>query len=197
MPSPGRSSAGTPIDLDPLTGELVRLRELREDDLLTLARWWVDQSVAVYQTTAATTPRSADALAEMFRGWSKNEGTDLGLSVTDRTDGQLVGHVGMFGATPKDRCAEVGIVIGPEHQDRGFGTDTLRLLLRYGFTELNLHRIQLTANSFNARALATYSKVGFVEEGRRREAFFRSGQWYDIVLMGILRAEWEASATGA
>jgi RimJ/RimL family protein N-acetyltransferase len=60
---------------------------------------------------------------------------------------------------------------------------------------LGLHRIQLTVAGFNERAIHTYAKVGFVEEGRDREAVFRAGEWHDQVRMGILSREWRAAAT--
>jgi RimJ/RimL family protein N-acetyltransferase len=68
-------------------------------------------------------------------------------------------------------------------------------MVRYGFQELGLNRIELGVWAFNDRAIAAYRKVGFVEEGRRRQMTFHAGQFHDEVLMSILRSEWdEASA---
>ncbi|GAA2809446.1 hypothetical protein GCM10010441_37520 [Kitasatospora paracochleata] len=178
------------VDDDPLAGELVRLRELRESDLPALVAWWREPALAVQQTTGPVHPQPDGAVAEMFRAWSRNTHTDLGLSVETRDTGELAGHVTLYGANPKDRCATLAVVIGPGFQDRGLGTDTLRTIVRYGFCELGLHRVELTVNGYNSRALAAYAKAGFVEEGRRREAVFRSGGWHDQVLMSVLRDEW-------
>jgi catechol 2,3-dioxygenase-like lactoylglutathione lyase family enzyme len=71
----------------------------------------------------------------------------------------------------------------------------VRVLVDYGFTELGLHRIQLTVNGDNPAAIAAYRKAGFVEEGRRREAFYRGGRWIDHVQMGILAREQRAHGT--
>jgi RimJ/RimL family protein N-acetyltransferase len=103
------------------------------------------------------------------------------------------GHAALYGVSVKDRCATLAIVIGPGHQDRGYGTDAVRVLLRYGFAELGLHRVELGVTGYNLRAMAAYRKAGFVEEGRRRSAIFRSGAWHDDVRMAILRSEWNAS----
>lgn len=186
-----RMNAG--IDSDPLTGRLVRLRELREEDLTELVAWWTDQTVAVTQVTGPTHPRPAPALADMFRGWSRNDGADIGLSVTSRKNGRLVGHIGLHGTTVKDRCATLAVLIGSEHQNRGYGTDAVQTIVRYAFVELGLHRVELGVSGFNERGIAAYRKAGFVEEGRRREAVYRSGAWYDDVLMGQLRTDWEAA----
>jgi RimJ/RimL family protein N-acetyltransferase len=185
-----------PIDLDPLTGQQVRLRELREEDLHLLAQWWNDPGVAAFQR-GYTQPKTVESIAEMVRLWSRNDGADCGLSVVKRKGGELIGHVALFGATPKDRSATFAIVIGPDHQNRGYGTEAARLMLGYGFTELGLHRIELNVYSFNARAIAAYAKAGFVAEGRRRESVWRSGAWHDDLTMGILQHEWLQQQDGS
>ncbi|PJN22503.1 GNAT family N-acetyltransferase [Kitasatospora sp. CB02891] len=178
------------ITHDPLTGRLVRLRELRESDLPRLTAWWREPGLAIQQVTGPVHPQPDGRLADMFRAWSQNTGTDLGLSVETLDSEDLAGHVTLYGATPKDRCATLAIIIGPPHQDRGLGTDVLRTTIRYGFEELGLHRIELTVNGYNTRALAAYRRAGFTEEGRRREAVFRAGSWHDQVQMGVLSTEW-------
>lgn len=179
--------------INALTGDRIRLRELREDDLAVLVPWWQDPDVMVTQTSGTLHPRSADAIAEQFRGWSRNTGIDAGLTVVSRDEGTVLGHAALFGADAHNRTATFAIVIGPPHQGQGYGTEATRLMLRYGFSELGLHRIQLVANGFNERAIHTYAKVGFVEEGRDREAVFRGGAWHDLVRMGILDHEWRAA----
>lgn len=176
-----------------LTGELVRLRELRDDDLPDLISWWQDPDQAIFQTSGPVHPKPADTLAETFRTWSRNTETDLGLSVVAKDSGSFLGHVALYGASVRSRCATFAIVIGPAHQGKGFGTDAVRTVLRYAFTELGLHRVELTANGYNERALATYARCGFVEEGRHRESVYRDGSWHDLVLMGILAREWRAA----
>jgi len=59
------------------------------------------------------------------------------------------------------------------------------------FNELNLQRISLTVSEYNPRAIKSYLKAGFVEEGRLRSGEQRAGRRYDLVYMGILRPEWE------
>ena len=76
---------------------------------------------------------------------------------------------------------------------RGYGTDALRTLVRFGFEEMNLNRIALDVYDFNERAIASYLKTGFAEEGRRRKDIYRDGRYVDVVMMSVLRAEWEAA----
>lgn len=87
----------------------------------------------------------------------------------------------------------VGIAIGDRVDwGKGYGTDAMRVLLRFAFTEVNLHRVSLAVFGYNPRALRSYEKAGFTIEGRARQYLHRAGQWWDIVFMGILKDEWQA-----
>jgi RimJ/RimL family protein N-acetyltransferase len=85
----------------------------------------------------------------------------------------------------------VGIGIGErEYWGRGYGTDAMRVVLRFAFQELNLHRVSLSVFAYNERAVRSYVKAGFREEGRTRELMLREGTRHDVIEMGILREEW-------
>ena len=81
----------------------------------------------------------------------------------------------------------------PDAWNKGYGSEAMRLMLRYGFEELNLNRVSLGVFSANPRGIRSYEKCGFVHEGRMREFARRDGQYWDLVFMGILREEWEAT----
>ena len=66
----------------------------------------------------------------------------------------------------------------------------MRVILRYAFTELNLHRVSLGLFEYNPRALRSYEKAGFKMEGRMRGTLHREGRRWDDLYMGILRTEW-------
>ena len=80
----------------------------------------------------------------------------------------------------------------PAYRGHGYGTDAMRVTLRYGFMELNLQRIQLNVYSYNERAIKSYLKAGFVVEGRQRGMLRRDGERWDFVYMSVLRDEWLA-----
>ncbi|WP_194922272.1 GNAT family N-acetyltransferase [Catenulispora rubra] len=176
-----------------LTGRLVGLRVLRESDLDALVAWKSDPQTLARQTSGPFVAKPAAEVAATFRTWCANIGSDVGLAVVELASGELIGQVALFGATVKDRCATLAVMIGAPHQGRGLGTDAVRTIVDYGFTELGLHRIELSVNGDNPAAMAAYRKAGFTEEGRRREAMFRAGRWHDVVSMGILAREHQAA----
>lgn len=176
-----------------LQGEHIRLRALEDADLPDLVRWWRDPEWAVLQQLTVR-PRPEGDVAEMFRKWSGSEPAgDVGFCVTDRISGRLVGHVTLFGAKLLTRAATLTVMIGSEHTGSGYGTDAVRTLVDYGFREMGLNRIQLHVFAYNARARATYRKVGFVEEGVLRETVFHDGTFHDEVVMSVLARDWFAA----
>ena len=63
------------------------------------------------------------------------------------------------------------------------------------FTDLPVHRIQLEVFAFNPRAQHVYERVGFRREGVLRDALRWDGEYHDTIVMGLLRADWEAPRT--
>lgn len=172
---------------------VVRLRPLHDEDLPQLVHWWQRTDTAVLQQLLVK-PQPREAVADMFRSWSKNSGgsADVGFSIVRSDSGELIGHVTLFGAHPVVRASTFAIVLGPEFSSQGLGPRATRLMVSYGFRALGLHRIGLGVWSFNSRAIAAYEKAGFVEEGRRRAMTFQDGRFHDEVLMAILAEEFFA-----
>jgi len=107
-------------------------------------------------------------------------------------EGRLIGLVGLDGILWNQGTAWVGIGIGErEYWGKGYGTDAMCTILRYGFDELNLHRVSLNVFEYNQRAIHSYEKSGFTVEGRMRQCLRRDGQRWDLIYMGILREDWE------
>jgi RimJ/RimL family protein N-acetyltransferase len=172
-----------------LAGERVRLRGVRDDDLPALAKWDMDPG-RLATLSHRVAPRSEAAAKERIAKWSANNNGDLGFAIETLQDPPvLVGHIGLWGARPKDRCATLAIALGREYIGRGYGSDAMRVMVDYAFRELGLHRLQLGVAPFNPAGIRAYQKAGFTEEGRRRESVLHDGRWYDEVLMSILDHE--------
>ena len=105
--------------------------------------------------------------------------------------GEPIGNAGFNHLDFRNSHGVLGIMIGEKRLwDKGFGTDAIRILLKFGFDELGLRKIELFLDPGNKRALACYRKCGFVEEGRARKHIFHRGEYIDDLRMGILREEW-------
>jgi diamine N-acetyltransferase len=105
---------------------------------------------------------------------------------------KLIGTCQLHSISAVHRNAELQIRIGDvSERGHGAGTDAVRLLLKFGFDDLNLHRIFLHVFADNRAALQTYEKCGFKREGTLRDTAHIDGRYVDVVVMGILRGEIE------
>jgi len=109
-----------------------------------------------------------------------------------QVDGDYIGYCGLMNLRSRQTSYELGINIGSAtHWGLGYGQDAVSLLLNYGFHFLPGRRIELTTHERNERAIACYRACGFVEEGRLRKGIWVEGEYIDLVLMAILRDEWQ------
>jgi RimJ/RimL family protein N-acetyltransferase len=95
------------------------------------------------------------------------------------------------------RSIELGIELKIEAQGQGYGTEALQWALGWCFRNANFHRVQLSVFGWNLYAYNVYKRVGFVEEGRLRDALFYDGKYWDTIQMSILEEEWRAKYQAA
>ncbi len=85
----------------------------------------------------------------------------------------------------------VGIFLGKQFCNNGYGTDAMRVLVNFIFSEMKLHKISLLTYGFNKRTIRSYEKVGFKVEGVLKENIYREGQYHDELIMSIFKEEWK------
>ncbi len=173
-------------------GERIRLRHVEREDLTRFVGWLNDPEVR--QGLALYLPLSHEEEQRWFEGTLARpaEEQPLAIEIQEEDAWRLVGNCGFFNIDWRNRNAELGIFIGDKScWNQGYGTEAMRLLLQFGFTTLNLHRISLRVYEDNQRAISAYKKAGFVDEGRHRQAVFQEGQYLDVLFMSILRTEWQ------
>lgn len=93
------------------------------------------------------------------------------------------------------RRAEIGICLLKQFQGQGYGAEAIEWMCWYGFRCVGLNSISMEAAGWNERAVVLYQRLGFVLEGRRREALWHNGRFYDSIMLGMLLHEWEARQT--
>jgi RimJ/RimL family protein N-acetyltransferase len=181
------------------TGKLTRLvAEDVEKMGEVIERWSRDSEFYQLFDSDPTLPRNAKRATERMREHAeKNRPGNFLFDVARLEDERIIGEGGLFDAFSSHRNAWLAIGIGErELWGKGYGTDAVNILLRFAFQELNLHRVNLNTFEYNARAIRAYEKIGFVHEGKMRDALRRDGRRWDMIFMGILRTEWEAKQNG-
>jgi RimJ/RimL family protein N-acetyltransferase len=171
----------------PFDGQLVRLRAAEPEDAPAMHRWMNDPEVI--DNLGARYPTSVAVHLERTRHVELAFGA-APFVIEAMAEARPIGWVALRRAAPEDRCAVLGIAIGEkDFWDGGYGTDAMRTVCRFGFDMMNLHRIELDVYPANSRAIRVYEKVGFRTEGHLRQAIFKSGEYRDLILMGLLKGE--------
>lgn len=172
-----------------IVGERVRLRPIEREDLPRFVEWFGDPEVRRY--LGVTLPFSLAQEERWFEALQERlEKQEAVVLTMETSDGVHIGNISLFDINWKDRHAELGIAIGEKgYWGQGYGTDAIRTMLGVAFGELNLHRVFLRVHADNARGIRCYEKVGFQKEGILRESVFRQGVYQDMIMMGILVAE--------
>lgn len=174
------------------TGELVRLNAYDpEKDTEVMARWNLNSE---YQQLSDSGPARLWTPKQMKEWFEKHLDEIYGFTIRTIEDDRVIGMVDLAGIDWLSGNCWVGIGIGDrEYWGKGYGSEAMKLILRFGFEQLNLKRVSLTVFEYNQRAYRSYIKCGFKEEGRLRQWMQRSGERSDLVFMGILREEWDAA----
>lgn len=171
-----------------LLGERCYLSPCAPEDAPLFAQWLNDPEVAIPLGDEAYHTLSMEAL-ELDIEISQRRQDNLFTIVDIETD-CAIGRCLLFDVDAVNRSAMLGIFIGDKgFRGRGYGQESLQLLLEYAFDLLNLNSIMLGVFEFNLRALRTYKKLGFRVIGRRRQARIIGGRAYDAILMDILSDE--------
>jgi len=172
-------------------GERIRLRGAEKDDLPLFIEWVNDPEVIAGLTIFL--PMAMWEEEAWFEGLSKRDPIErpLAVEIREGDSWRLIGNSGFHDFDAVSHSAEVGIMLGDKSiWNQGYGTEVMRLLLKHGFETLNLNRIQLHVYEANRWAIRTYEKIGFIHEGRKRQALYKNGKYQDLLIMSILRSEW-------
>lgn len=107
---------------------------------------------------------------------------------------KIIGICALIGIDNKNRNCELSIVIGEkDYWGKGYGKETMRILMKLAFDEFNMHRIYLQVMSFNENAIKLYENLGFLKEGVLKESIFRKGKYHDVLIFGILESQFRGN----
>lgn len=172
-----------------LSGNIVGLRAIEEQDLEQLLKW-----------------RNQPEYRRFFREYRElcmteqkkwyesrvigDEHTRM-FSIVELKSGKLIGACGLCYIDWINRCADFSIYIGKDHLyiDRNYAIDAARLLIRYGFEELNLHRLWSEIYEIDEEKKEMFAALGFIHEATHRATHWTEGKWVDSWYYRMLKEE--------
>lgn len=157
-----------------LKGEKIYLRLLEKRDIRILQDICDDERVRRYNTIS-------DENNNIIR---------KALSIINEKE-VLVGFITYKENTCFKNMYSIGITIGSRYWNRGYGQDSIKILLKYLFNELNAIKVELQVIKKNIRAITCYKRCGFIEEGIKKSKCSLDGEYVDTIIMGIIKEEFE------
>lgn len=174
-------------------GDIVRLRAPRIEDATKKLREYTDTEARSWlQYGMDLPPISLEAYSEKLEPYydfkDTSQMTHFGI---ETLAGEYVGWINIFANNLRHGVFSFGISIFREYQRNGYAADAVRILLRYGFYQLRMQKCNSACIAINEGSIRLHQKLGFKEEGRRRREIYLNGQFYDDVLFGLLKEEFD------
>lgn len=181
-----------------LTGRRIELHPFNEKATEAMLHILRESEVLIKTGSISSAEETNTMSDEDIRSWyaGRNDQTArLDLAIYSPELDEYVGEVVFNDYSPANKSVNYRIAIGSRGRGRGYGTEATQLMINYGFQELEFNRIELEVYEFNAVARHVYTSCGFVTEGRRRQALYLNGRYYDAIIKSILRSDWLETKT--
>jgi len=173
-----------------LKNKEIQLRLLEETDLERLANWKNEMYEYFYEYPIRKCTQK-NWYEEHLKKGDILFFIELEFQPIQAMDLESIGTVGLTNIDWRNRTAEFGRFMIPDvkYRGKGYGRKAIDLVLEYGFDHLNLHRIYLDTLESNKPVIELYKKVGFEEEGRKKQHIYKNGEYFDLICMSILNEE--------
>jgi [ribosomal protein S5]-alanine N-acetyltransferase len=183
--------------LPTLVASRVKLRWMTQQDVPALFAVFSHAGAMRYWSTPAMTEmnQARDYLREIHHCFETKTLFQWGIAHL-KTDA-LLGTCTLHQLDARNRRAEIGFALNPEHWHHGYATEAVGRVLQYAFNTLKLHRIEADSDPRNAASIAVLQRLGFVAEGRMRERWLTHGAPQDSAIFGLLAREWRAAHKAA
>ena len=171
-----------------IEGKRIILRALKKEDLDKMFPLMDNKEICdligeVYPTTEG----------EMNEYYDRLQKTDNRISfvVINKETNEIIGETGLLRIFAPWRTSDLSIIIwDKKYWYKGYGKEIAKLIMDYAFNDINIHRLAIGVVGFNENAIKFWKSVGFKEEGRQIEGYYKNGQYSDFIMMYILEEEY-------
>ena len=172
--------------------ERLLLRDLRSSDREAVHKYSSDPDVVQYMDWGPNTDKDdKEFLERTITAQKENPRRNFTLAIIMKDTRRLIGSCGIHESNPADREGWIGYCLNRRYWHQGFGTETAKALLEFGFNHLRFHRIFATCIPANTASAHVLEKTGMRLEGHLRQHRLVKGEWRDSFLYAILDEEWQ------
>lgn len=165
-------------------GEKVFLRAYKEEDIQKVTSFVNDKEIKTFYDTDVSFPITLWEEETWVKSQKGNKNGEYNFAIEDIKTKKYIGGCNIQNVNWLTRVALVGIMIGDKNYlGKGYGTDAMKVLMKFIFQDMNIRKIRLSTFSFNVRAQKSYEKCGFKVEGTLKDEVFKDGKYYDEIVM--------------
>ena len=176
--------------------ERLVLRDFEEADWEAVHSYGSDLEVVRYMDWGPNTQEETKKFIQRAIAHQKEQPRRIyTLAIVLKPKNKLIGGCGIYVSNPENREGWIGYCLNRNLWRQGYATETAKALLKFGFDQLNLHRIFATCDSANTASARVLEKTGMQREGHFREHKWAKGKWRDSLLYAILDYEWKQLAS--
>ena len=167
---------------------MYKLRELRREDMVRINIWRNDSELINY-LGAPFRYINLDVDYRWYDNYMQNRNNTIRCAVVEiDNEGDILGIVSLTDINSVNKSAEFHIMIGNvDNRGKGIGYFATTEILNHAFNNMNLNRIELGVLERNSRAIKLYNKVGFKNEGVKKQSVYKNGKFVDMNIMGVLK----------
>ncbi|MDD5466279.1 MAG: GNAT family N-acetyltransferase [Anaerolineales bacterium] len=172
------------------------LREFEEDDWKAILEYHAKPEYLRYYPWKERSEQDAREFVSRLIAWQNEEPRQKHqLAITLLIDRNLIGNIGVRITNPKAREAEFGLELNPYFWHKGFAFEAAQAMLRFGFKDLDMHRIWAQTVADNTSVRRLLEKIGMRLEGQLHHNLHFKNRWWDTTLYSILKEEWLQSVS--
>nr|WP_321232101.1 GNAT family protein [uncultured Psychroserpens sp.] len=172
-----------------LESERLLYKAYKKEDAKTLLNMRSHKAVSKYMDT--TIPKRVEDTEKRIEGYQNafNENKGITWAIIEKISNHLIGDFGIWRIDRQNCRGEIGYILHPDFWKKGYMTEAMNTLIRYGFNELNLHSYEANVNINNENSKALLLKFGFKLEAHFRENFYYDGQFLDSEIYCLIKSD--------
>ncbi len=169
-----------------LNGKHINLRALEPTDLEFLFQ--IENNESFWEVSNTQKPFSKYVLTQYLKNAQQDihEAKQLRLMIVENNSSTSVGMIDVFDFEPKHKRAGIGILISPEFERKGYASESLKLLLNYVFTHLDLHQVYANITDDNLKSISLFEKQGFKKIGVKKDWIYNNRTFKNELLYQLI-----------
>lgn len=173
------------------TERLILRRFAYADNDAMLKNWIADEKIQfMYSEPVYSTKEAVKELLDKYI--SSYEKSDYyRWAIIEKNCGECIGQIAFFLVDSKNHFAEIEYCIGSCFQCKGYATEATKAIIKYGFDEINLHKVQICTKTINQPSKRVIEKCGFTYEGTLRDYFYMNDEYVGRLYFSMLKSEFK------